>query len=295
MKRVLLDNAYEAWATAIKYCNYLSEGIATLSFQKYFVSSLHNAIELFMKQIMIDKGNHDVAYIRRINTIDDAQLALKYMQACDLNSFFIALSPQDLDKFHSIEFKDLIEKHTKIMQEGLGNSSFKPELKLLQRLRNYETHFLINGSDFLKDEDFQKLHNFMIKFYRVIKASHYMPVWGEVIGEKERLVFDRAELISFSYKDALAKSSLAIEVKNVLDGSFEYFSPQCSAYDIAYSLCHSKEQFSNLMEMVWPIIEMFLRLGMIDYEEEVEEIPEDIAHLGPRYNVFYKLKINGWQ
>lgn len=49
MKHILIDNALEAWAMAIQYCNYILDGKATLQYRKQFVSSLHNAVELFMK------------------------------------------------------------------------------------------------------------------------------------------------------------------------------------------------------------------------------------------------------
>lgn len=53
MKPILMDNAFEAWAVAICYCNDIKDGKATLQYQKNFVSSLHNAVELIMKQVML--------------------------------------------------------------------------------------------------------------------------------------------------------------------------------------------------------------------------------------------------
>lgn len=292
MKRVLLDNAYEAWAMAIKYCHLLKEGIATLPFQKQFVSSLHNAVELFMKQMMIDAGDHDVASVRKIKTLDDAQLALRYMTETDLNKFFSSLSSQELDKFSSIEFNLLIDKHSKIIRGGINGQSLKTELKLLQELRNNETHFLINESNFLSDTDFQTLHNFMITFYDVIKAAEFMPFWGEVFGEDERLVFKGSALSTFSYKGALQQSLLALKVSDVLNGSFEYGSPGCSAYDIAYSLCVGNEEFDHQFDKVWAIIEMLIRFGMVEYEEIIEEIPEELEPFNRNPNVYYCMSID---
>ena len=51
MKPVLMENAFEAWAAAIRFCDDIKDGKATLQYQKNFVSSLHNAVELIMKQI----------------------------------------------------------------------------------------------------------------------------------------------------------------------------------------------------------------------------------------------------
>lgn len=53
MKHILQDNALESWAMAIKYSNFILNGKATLQYRKQFVSSLHNAVELFVKQLML--------------------------------------------------------------------------------------------------------------------------------------------------------------------------------------------------------------------------------------------------
>ena len=60
MKQILLDNAYEAWKNAILYHDKIKKGYSTLEYQKGFVSSLHNAVELFLKQIMLNNNDHDV-------------------------------------------------------------------------------------------------------------------------------------------------------------------------------------------------------------------------------------------
>lgn len=60
MKQILIDNALESWKSAISYANDIVNGMATLEYRKNFVSSLHNAIELFIKQRMLDVGDHDV-------------------------------------------------------------------------------------------------------------------------------------------------------------------------------------------------------------------------------------------
>ena len=45
-----MDNAFEAWAAAIRYCNDIKNGKATLQYQKDFVSSLHiRKIQVFEK------------------------------------------------------------------------------------------------------------------------------------------------------------------------------------------------------------------------------------------------------
>ena len=65
MKHILIDNALEAWAMAIKYCNYILDRKATLQYRKQFVSFLHNSVELFIKQLMLDNNDHRVCSVKR--------------------------------------------------------------------------------------------------------------------------------------------------------------------------------------------------------------------------------------
>ena len=102
--QILLNNAYEAWKSAIYYHDRIEKGFTTLEFQKGFVSSLHNSVELFLKQIMLDNKDHDVATLRNVKEEDDALLQLKYIRADDLNQFFFGCSVEQLDKFFSIEY-----------------------------------------------------------------------------------------------------------------------------------------------------------------------------------------------
>lgn len=87
--QILLNNAYEAWKSAIYYHDRIEKGFTTLEFQKGFVSSLHNSVELFLKQIMLDNKDHDVATLRNVKEEDDVLLQLKYIRADDLNQFFL--------------------------------------------------------------------------------------------------------------------------------------------------------------------------------------------------------------
>ncbi|MGB4093878.1 MAG: hypothetical protein WBK46_18355 [Ruminococcus flavefaciens] len=81
--QILLNNAYEAWKSAIYYHDRIEKGFTTLEFQKGFVSSLHNSVELFLKQIMLDNKDHDVATLRNVKEEDDVLLQLKYIRADD--------------------------------------------------------------------------------------------------------------------------------------------------------------------------------------------------------------------
>lgn len=171
MKPILMDNAFEAWAAAIRYCNDIKDGKATLQYQKNFVSSLHNAVELIMKQMLLNNNNHKVAEIRIPTNEDEAKLLLDYYKSIDLNCFFSSLSNDELSKFHTIQFSDLISQHKKIFGCSLNpKETLKTELELLQQLRNNETHFMIRQDSFLSEENFRVLHNFMIRFYKIVKS-----------------------------------------------------------------------------------------------------------------------------
>lgn len=83
-----MDNAFEAWTAAIRYCNDIKDGKATLQYQKNFVSSLHNAVELIMKQMLLNNNDHKVAEMRKPTNEADAKLLLDYYKSTNLNCFF---------------------------------------------------------------------------------------------------------------------------------------------------------------------------------------------------------------
>ena len=93
MRKILLDNAYESWSSAIEYHDYIKQGYATIKYKKQFVSSLHNAVELFLKQILLDKNDHDVAEIKKVKNADMANLRAEYYASHNLNQFFEDLEP----------------------------------------------------------------------------------------------------------------------------------------------------------------------------------------------------------
>lgn len=292
MKHVLLDNAYEAWAMAIKYCNIILNGQATLQYQKFFVSSLHNAVELFIKQLMLNNGDHSVATIQNIKNSDDAELILKYMKSTDLNEFFANLSAKELERFKSIDFKDLIDKHKKMMAKSMGSRNFTIELKMLQQLRNNETHFMISKTNYLTEDQFMCLHNFMIDFYAVLEDMQVFSFWGEPFGENKRLRINRTPISGFSYKQALQQSTQAQRIADLLNGSYEYGNPNYSAYEIAENLCQICDSINIPFEEVWSIIEMMKSLNLITYQEVSEELPDDELFTEKQVNVYYLMGIN---
>lgn len=75
-KKILLKNAYESWIQAIKYARSIKSGLVTLQYKKLFVSTLHNAVELFLKQIMLDSLDYRIAKIKPLFCSDLKSLTI---------------------------------------------------------------------------------------------------------------------------------------------------------------------------------------------------------------------------
>lgn len=228
MKQILLDNAYEAWKNAISYHDKIKKGYSTLEYQKGFVSSLHNAVELFLKQIMLNNNDHDVAWIGKVKSKKDAQLQLDYYNATDLNAYFSQLSSDDLNKYFSIEYSKLIDKVNRLISvDDKDKSDFKAALNKLKELRNNETHFYINENSYLLEDDFCKLHNFMIVFYNAIVPKIFNkkaiidfsdPQKYNLVSQYKIMEISFASLSSFSYVEALKINKTVQKIKSHLSG-----------------------------------------------------------------------------
>ena len=272
-----MENAFEAWAAAIRFCDDIKDGKATLQYQKNFVSSLHNAVELIMKQMLLNDNDHRVAEIRKVKNEADAKLLLDYFKATDLNSFFDTLSNEDLSKFNTIQFNELISLHKKLFGRSLAQGeSLKTELELLQKLRNNETHFLIRQGSFLSEEDFCVLHNFMIRFYKIMETwcpidkddyeLYILPYWGDPIEADSIYGFNREPLQSFSYETAVNNSKLAKKIADYLYGA-----PDFSPYTITKDLIEQHTELSSQFDEIWSIVYMMQCLEMISVDEILDD------------------------
>ena len=272
MKQILLDNAYEAWAVSIRYCDLLLEGKATLQNKKMFVSSLHNAVELFLKQILLNENNKKVAKIKNPDTLEKSELLLSFHQSLNLNKFFKNISVQDRNQFYSIEFNLLCDVKFGNEQKTIGvQLNAQETIKLLQNLRNNETHFFVDVNEFLVDEEFVRLHNFMIDFYQLLVRYHLINCWEPPYMEYERVVFDREKIEGFSFSEALWASPIRKRISTVLDDSLEF-----AHYETSYEL--SKEIWGRKLdtqakdfEDLWTVVDMMLQYGMIEYKFFDEE------------------------
>lgn len=176
MNKILIDNAYEAWKNAVRYHRRILNGLFTLENKKGFVSSLHNAVELFLKQIMLDDNNHKVAWVRKTNTIESAQMQLNYLKSTDLNTFFELLSANELLTFYSIDFTELMQKAHKLLNTPESDKYIITDaLQKLQDLRNAETHFYVDEKQYLIENDFIVLWRFMSVFYKLVANKDLFP------------------------------------------------------------------------------------------------------------------------
>lgn len=219
MERILLDNAYEAWKSAYNYHLLILKGYFNLGNKKGLVASLHNAVELYLKQALLDANDYSVAWVYSTKTKNKAQLQLDYLNSNSLNSFFMNLTPQELLDFRSIEFSQLIGNKNYIFMGisdigDLDKEKYKKALSTLQELRNNETHFYINEPEYLNEKEFILLWRFMAIFYNLIEKKGYLPF--EVIhashGEfrecdyRFRITTDYRCSDNFSYKSILEQN-----------------------------------------------------------------------------------------
>lgn len=159
---ILMSNAFESWAMAIKYHNYILDGWISLNTKKVFVQSLHNACELILKQIMLNTKNPFIIPYpeepnkkEKIKIKSDLKKIEKDSTIMYFNNYF-----NDLEFMpETIHFSKIIrhlEKNLRpipIDDEELSEITsikiLKENLYTLNKLRNNSTHFYIKSFDFL--------------------------------------------------------------------------------------------------------------------------------------------------
>ncbi|WP_124098112.1 hypothetical protein [Ruminococcus sp. Marseille-P6503] len=298
VKKILLDNALESWSIAIKYCKYIKNGLSTLHYKKTFVSSLHNSIELFFKQIMLDKEDKTVIDHIVVKNEDIAKLQLEFYQTKNLNKFFEGMDAKHRNKFYSIEFSRLVDKNKLIKPtlDRLGIQSIKEELELLQELRNHETHFYISSLDYLSEVDFVKIHNLMKIIYEIIEDNDFLPYWGEPSNEYRHLEFKEKDLKKFSYIEALKSSPITQSIVTVLNGKQHFYfeeNPFNLTEQYFEELVEQNESANHDFNDVLSIITLLKQYGLLhfiqigDYEEFEGENGELFYS-----QVYYVIEIN---
>lgn len=287
--QILLNNAYEAWKNAIYYHDRIENGFTTLEFQKGFVSSLHNSVELFLKQIMLDNKEHAVATLRNVTEEDDALLQLKYIKSDNLNQFFSGCAVEQLDKFFSIEYSQLQKKANKLLCTEESSKGFVTDsLKILGTLRNSETHFYINENNYLSESNFVILHNFMILFFNLIAKKKLFP--HAIImfdkpdtyilhAQEKKMEFNRKELSSFSYVEVLKSNHIVCKLKHTLQNHFEDEYACCGTddYSLALSICLHNEEYRAAFDDLFIILQLMRKYRLFEIIKTEMTKPEELG------------------
>lgn len=269
---VLSDNALEAWQSAIKDCNFILQGKATLEYRKRFVSDLHNAVELFIKQLMINENDYRVVTFRNIDS--DGSNMRKYLDSENLNEYFFQLAEDELKEIRSVEFSKLKEYSKCLLNDYYNTNPLEVRnvinegLSVLTALRNSETHFMIDRTEFLNENEFIKLHNFMIIFYEILEYYSLMPYFGEAFGEYKIFNFKKERLKNFSYKKAVAESIFISNLIKIVSDTDIYISESETAFGIASCIIeqsNGRYTDDDLTEL-WIYMKMLLKYNLLEYE-----------------------------
>lgn len=277
MKKILLENALESWASAIYYCFEIIAGKATLANKKHFVNSLQNAIELFVKQQMLNVTDYRVAEVKHCDS--NGQPLKDYLSSTDLNQYFCNISTTDMDKFVSISFNDIIVIQKELFSEFYGDKGtyITAELKTLKKLRNNETHFYISDIDFMSDKEFQDLHNMMIVFYEILQEYDLLPYWGEAYAEYKKFKFNRKPLTNFSYKRQLKNSAFVKSLKENIEKELFFNNYRNESYSITEDIVYCSDKYSESdFNEIWAYIEMLMKYNMFKIEEV--NIPDELEN-----------------
>lgn len=243
VKKFLKEHFTIAWSIAVNNCNKLLDGLVDLNQKKVFVSSLQNAIEIGFKQLMIDQSNHKIIKYGNME-VEDAK---EFLNSSDLNVYFDNLykgNKEKFDKIYSIDFKDLIDKSKKFFNDN----SIKEKLKLLQKIRNSETHFYINEEDYLKINDFKELCELMVIVQDKFKEKKLLGInhaFGSIAkNDKDNIIYfsyDENSLIS--YDDLINNGKTNNEILEQLydeEGFSILISDENDLYNIAYQIFTSQ-------------------------------------------------------
>lgn len=290
-RKILLDNALTAWAAAIRYCDQIYAGRVTLDVRKSFVSSLQNAVELFLKQIMLDNCDYRVAEPRKVDA--QGEPAKSYYAASDLNAYFEHLGSDTRNKFASIEFSKFYDLHKELLRSILQpGDSYKEQLRLVNELRNNETHFYIGRDEYLSESDFLKLYNFMIDFYQVIHDCGLLPFWGVAGSEHKKIEFSRAHKPTFSYISAIKTAPMVKKIESIANSvTFQDTAPT-TVYEMASALASQIQGISDAeFEELWAYVEVLDQYNMIQLEEadmyEEDELIFEESYFPPYKKVHY--------
>lgn len=157
-------------------------------------------------------------------------------------------------------------------------------------MRNNETHFFIDKWTLLTESEFQKLYNFMIVFYRILREYDLLPFWGEPSKEYEELDFNKSPLTSFSYKEALIRSNVLTKIAKVSGQLWTFWEAE-SAFEILKTIveCYDNTYWEERFDELWAYVETAMHYDLITINNVVVEYDEPE---GGNTNIYYYICIN---
>lgn len=287
--QILLNNAFESWLLAIQYAKLIQEeGLSNLGNKKIFVSSLHNAVELYLKQVLLNKN--DCRVIFKINNYRSHEEIRNYLQGRNLNEFF---SQEGAEGLYSIQFKKMIQllkdEPNCFLNDFFQNEdnnfkeSFIKSLEFLNKERNEETHFYINTCSFLSDIEFVQCYNFMISLTKFIKHYHFIclpTAFGTpmIRSEFERMLFSPPKLDteSFSYKEQLINSKNYKNLEELLAGTVVMSTNDCYAISEQLYLFNRTEIGQSFtFEKLYSYITLLLQFEIIEFTPDIDTVSDE--------------------
>jgi hypothetical protein len=273
--KILLDNAIASWISAIKYCNNILNGQVDFLTRKSFVNSLHNSIELFLKQIMIDNLDYRIGHFKKSN--EKGIPAKEYYNSNNLNDF---LKSNHKD-FISVSFGELtynyLDNIIKISCpaniSNINIEMIRKGMKKLIYLRNDETHFYVNINTFLNDQEFLALYDLLIEFSKFLQKNKYLGFFGKPIFEHRNCFIENIKIPrqSFSYKELIKNSNYYVKLKKILHNkSFDNCSnlnTYCLCQDIFFIINSNKVFNLNDFEKFYNEIKLLKKYKLIEIIE----------------------------
>ncbi len=284
-KQILLENAYLSWIDAVNYARLLKDGVSALGYKKRFVSSLHNAVELFLKQIMLDQCDYRVAKLKGNVSKSGDPLKQFYMSE-DLNEYFLGLSSEERNKFYTIEFNDLIQ----IFKEEISltpNCAYG--IQMLNKLRNNETHFFIKSEEYLNDREFIELYNFMVDFYNQLGDFNLLP-WAFGRGyESSGLIFEENKISQFCYSSAIKRSVVTKILSDAVNKNVYQGSNTDNAILFTGYIWEYVEEDMYSFDRTVAYVESLFNAGAIKFIPVTETAPEELG--GGEILSYYEVRI----
>lgn len=215
---IFLPNAYESWMATLKYCNKILDGEISLRTKKMFVSSFQNAIELFIKQIMVNNNNKHIIPKPKEKCSQRIKEEYQIFQSTPNQQYF---SVKHNISLHTITFKNIVNNLNKILSPNLipiscNYKSLKNSLNKLRDLRNETTHSYIDEENFLLESEFQDLLNLLNIFFEIIENSDLLPFWGEPPSFVSMWLPPKKQQIT-SYRDLVLQSKINQQIKLLID------------------------------------------------------------------------------